>query len=55
MANLANIFNHQGLKCGLNAIVSYAKAKKYVHEKQKNFASGDLYSALNKIILKKKG
>lgn len=39
---------------GYNSIISFAKAKKYVHMKKKEFASKDVYGILSNLVNRRK-
>ena len=54
IANLASIHDHQALKHSLNAILSFSKAKKFVHDTKKSLASKDLESILSSLLLRRK-
>ena len=54
MSNLANIHDHQALKLGYNAIMSFSRAKQFVHNKQKSLSAKDIYGILNNLILRRK-
>lgn len=54
MSNLANIHDHQALKMGYNAIISFSKAKNYVQQKKKENSTKDIYNILNNLILRRK-
>jgi hypothetical protein len=54
MSNLANIHDHQALKLGYNAIMSFSRAKLFVHNKQKEMSSKEIYGILNNLIQRKK-
>lgn len=54
ISNLANINDHQGLKMGYNAIISYSKAKSYVYKKKKENSTKDINKMLSELFLRRK-
>jgi len=53
MSNLANIHDHQALKMGYNAIISFARSKGYVFQKKKEHSAKDIQGFLYNLYLRK--
>lgn len=54
LANLANIFDQQGLRMGYNSIISYSRAKGFVQKKNKEYSSQNIESILTDLFNRKK-